>query len=539
MVFDRTVVSAAIAISLLSLASNASAQEPPVPTAVVQGTDAATTRVTPAPRKVRRLRRTAPALVRAAPVAPQSAASAASQTTNGRATGSGGAAGASGTAGGVGGARRVGNVQGTSASPTTPTSLPPGTFDLSNGLTFLANYTSESAGNPIGGIRQGVRYADQFFLGADADLGKLAGVSGAFLHVIGTLRDGHSLTNDLIGNSISVQEIYGGGQTYRLTYLSYEQKLFDDRVDIEIGHIPGQTAFLASPFYCNFQNNSVCGSPNVAFADTNFTYFPAPTWGGVLKTQLTDRYFFNVGAYEVAPDSTLRTDHGVDFLEPATGFNVPFELGYATTFKNDPYPRHYGVGAIIDQSTYADAVVDQQGGQRVFTGLSGAQRFGRTAAYQRFDQTLYRPDMASPRGLSVFALAIEGTGGRQVEDYEAELGAVYLGPFASRPLDSLDFVVSTQHYSDLGVAGIRSSRIAQGLSTSDIDRQETFFELNYGIQVAPYARLTPNIQYVLDPDQLRYPDRPKPIPDALVIGAKLSIDLFTLAGLAKGPEDRL
>ncbi len=100
-------------------------------------------------------------------------------------------------------------------------------------------------------------------------------------------------------------------------------------------------------------------------------------------------------------------------------------------------------------------------------------------------------------------------------------------------------MVSTQHYSDLGIAGIRASRIAQGLSTGDIDRQETFFELNYGIQVAPYARLTPNIQYVLDPDQLRYPDRPKPIPDALVIGAKLSIDLFTLAGLAKGPEDRL
>ena len=300
--------------------------------------------------------------------------------------GPGSAGGASGTAGGVSGARRVGNVQGTSAAPTTPTTLPPGTLDLGNGLTFLANYTAEAAGNPVGGIRQGVRYADQFFLGADADLYRLIGVKGAFLHAIGTLRDGHSLTNDLVGNSISVQEIYGGGQTYRLTYLSYEQKLFDDRVDIEVGRLPGQTAFLASPFYCNFQNNSICGSPNVAFADTNFTYFPAPTWAGVLKTQLTDKYFFNIGAYEVAPDSTLRTDHGVDFFEPATGFNVPFELGYATTFKNDTMPRHYGVGAIIDRSSYTDAEFDQQGGQRVLTGLGGEQRFGRTATYERFDQ---------------------------------------------------------------------------------------------------------------------------------------------------------
>lgn len=450
------------------------------------------------------------------------------------ATGPGAAQGASGTAGGVGGARRVGNVQGTSASPTTPTALVPGTLDLGNGVTFLANYTSESAGNPFGGIRQGVRYADQFFLGADADLGKLAGVQGAFLHAIGTLRDGHSLTNDLIGNGISVQEIYGGGQTYRLTYLSYEQKLFGDRVDVEVGRIPGQTAFLASPFYCNYQNNAICGSPNVAFADTNFTYFPAPTWAGVLKTQLTDTYFFNIGAYEVAPSSTLRTDHGVDFFAPATGFNVPFELGYATTFKNDAMPRHYGIGAIIDRSAYSDAVVDQQGGQRVFTGLGGEQRFGRTAAYQRFDQMIYRPDPESPRGLSLFGLAIEGTGGRQVENYEIEFGAGYLGPFASRPLDSVNVAIATQRFSDIGISGIRAARLAQGLGTGDIARNETFLELNYGLQVSPAVRLTPNLQYIIDPDQLRYPLRPKPIPDVLVVGAKLSVDLFTLAGLAKG-----
>ena len=507
----------ALAVGTLLLPIGSAAAQDGVPPAAVQGTN-------PAP---------------ATSATPQSAGSGTAQTTNGRATGAGGAAGASGTAGGISGARRVGNLQGTSASPTTPTSLPPGTLDFGNGITALANYTSESAGNPVGGIRQGVRYADQFFFGTDIDLQKLAGVQGTFLHGIFTQRDGHSLTNDLIGNSISVQEIYGGGQTYRLTYLSIEKKLLDDRVDLEVGRIPGQTAFLGSPFYCNFQNNAVCGSPNLAFADTNFTYFPAPTWAGVLKTQLTDRYFFNVGAYQVAPESTTRADHGVGFFAPSTGYNVPFELGYATTFKNDPYPRHYGIGAIIDQSQYSDAEFDQQGAQRVVTGLPGVTRFGRTAAYGRFDQTLYRPDMESPRGLSVFALAIGGTSGRQVEDYQLTLGAVYLGPIASRPLDSLDFVMSTQRYSDIGIAGIRASRIAQGLSTSNIDRQETFLELNYGIQVAPYARLTPNIQYVIGPDQLRYPTRPTPIPDVLVIGAKLSVDLFTLAGLAKGPQDRL
>ena len=452
-----------------------------------------------------------------------------------RTPGPGTATGASGTASGIGGAGRAATVQGTTSTPTTPTTLPPGTLDFGNGITALANYTGEAAGNPFGGIKQGGRYADQFFLGFDVDLNKFAGLQGSSFHIIGTQRDGHSLSNDLIGNSISVQEIYGGGQTYRLTYMSLEQKFFNDRVDVEVGRLPGQTTFLANPLHCNFQNNTICGSPSIAFADTNFTYFPAPTWAGTLKLKLTDKYFFNTGAYEVAPSVGNRDDHGVDFLARATGFYVPFELGYATTFDNDPMPRHFGIGAIIDQSPYNDATFDTQGGLSYLTGFPAQQNFGRTLTYGRFDQMIYRPDPSSPRGLSVFGIALGGTSGRQTEDYYFGFGAVYLGPFESRPYDSIDAFVSTQAYSDIGLANIRNTRRAAGLSTNNVATNQTFFELNYGLQVSPAVRFTPNLQYILDPDQLRYPFREKPIPDTLVIGAKLSVDLFTLAGLAKGP----
>ena len=49
------------------------------------------------------------------------------------------------------------------------------------------------------------------------------------------------------------------------------------------------------------------------------------------------------------------------------------------------------------------------------------------------------------------------------------------------------------------------------------------------------VRLTPNLQYIVNPDQNNEPFRVRPIPNAFVIGAKLSVDLFTLAGLARGP----
>ena len=148
-----------------------------------------------------------------------------------------GSAGQGGGAQGISGAdtaRGTARAQGATAGPA-KAALAAGTLDLGNGLTFLLNYTSESAANPIGGIRQGTAYTAQVFFGVDADLSRIAGIDGATFHAIVTQRHGRSLSGDFIGNDTSVQEIFGGGQTSRLTLLSYQQKLFDNRLDVEVG----------------------------------------------------------------------------------------------------------------------------------------------------------------------------------------------------------------------------------------------------------------------------------------------------------------
>lgn len=153
-------------------------------------------------------------------------------------------------------------VEGNTAAPPT---LLPGTLDLGNGISTILNYTGEFTANPEGAIRQGSDYAGQVVFGLDPDLGRLAGIDSGAVHTIVTQRNGRSLSDDFIGNSTSVQEIYGGGRTAHLTMLSYEQKLFDT------------PNFLASPFYCNFQNNGICGAPKSIFKMTNFTYWPIAT----------------------------------------------------------------------------------------------------------------------------------------------------------------------------------------------------------------------------------------------------------------------
>lgn len=418
----------------------------------------------------------------------------------------------------------------------TPAPLPAGTFDLGNGLTFLVNYTSESAANPFGGIRQGTAYAAQAFIGIDADLNRLAGIEGASLHAIATHRHGRSLSNDFIGNNTSVQEIFGGGQTARLTLLSYQQKLFDNRLDIEVGRLVANINFLSSPFYCNFQNNATCGNPTFVFKTTNFTFFPVSTWGAHAKGWLTDKVFFHAGVYEVNPNTQRPTDNGIDFsTRGATGVVIPMELGYSTTFANDPMPRNYGIGAVIDRSDYPDPVRDVAGGPLVFTGLDPFTRFGRSMVYARFDQMIHRREPTQPQGLTLFGVAMKATGGQQIEDYYLNLGLVQTGTFADRPYDTIGVVASTQKFSSLGLAGVRAARASQGLDPRDIATQQIMLELNYGIQLSPAARLTPQLQYIINPDQTRFPFRAKPIPDAFVLGAKFSCDLFTLFGLAKGP----
>ena len=57
-------------------------------------------------------------------------------------------------------------------------------------------------------------------------------------------------------------------------------------------------------------------------------------------------------------------------------------------------------------------------------------------------------------------------------------------------------------------------------------------ELNYGYQLSPTVRITPNLQGIINPDQNAEPFRTKNIPDALVIGCKATIDITTLTNIA-------
>jgi len=391
----------------------------------------------------------------------------------------------------------------------------PGTILYNHGISLTLNYTGEAAANPSGGIRQGSDYAGQIYLGTDFDMAKIAGLTGTTIHVAITQRHGRNLAADDIGNNTSVQEVYGT-QNLHLAVLTIEQKLLDGRLDITAGRTVANIAFLNSPLYCDFQSNSACGNPTFIFKDSNFTYFPASSWGGDARFLFTPTTYIHSGIYEVNPVDKTFLAHGFDFSgEHATGVVIPTELGYTTA------QNLYAIGGWYDTGAYQDPLNDQTGQPALLAGQPYANHHDRSGLFLRFTQNI------TTTGLAVFGVFMTKLSGEVNENQYYELGAVQTGTFAGRPQDTAGFVINDQDFSNAFV-----ENIAAASGNKNIPRREIMMELNYGAQLTPWLTAMPNLQYIINPDQSAEPTRRKNIPNAFVVGLKFTVDLAKLANLA-------
>ena len=102
-----------------------------------------------------------------------------------------------------------------------------------------------------------------------------------------------------------------------------------------------------------------------------------------------------------------------------------------------------------------------------------------------------------------------------------------MGTFPSRDKDTIGFVVNDQHFTNIALDAIRAARVSAG-GTPDIPTHETMMELAYGAQLTPALRISPNLQYILHPDQMSVPFRTSDIPNAFIIGFKFTLDFPTM-----------
>lgn len=400
------------------------------------------------------------------------------------------------------------------------------------GLDLRANLVSEAVGNVAGGRSQGLTAANEFNFGADADLGVLGIDDGGQVHATFTQRWGRSLSRRDIGNLVSVQEIYGTGEDFRLTELSFEQSFAGKHVDVSIGRIITESDFAVSPtlwghasLYCQFMNNGVCGTPVGVPVNSGYDAYPQSTWGGRIKVQPTDETQVQAGAYEVNPTLGLSANGLKLGTNGDTGAYLPLEIGWLPGHKlgglpsDDPaaLPGDYRIGIYYDTSHGTDPFANVSGKNLptpVLRSHSGRYGLWATAA-----QTVWRrpgDQAGDDRSLSLFAALNLGDAATALYRVYAEAGAVLKGTFSGRDDDTAGFAVTDtevnsrrRDYEDL--------LLSEGYAVTGKQVREIAFELNYAAPVYHGITLEPTAQLVLHPGAL------SEIPHAWVLGLRTSI----------------
>jgi porin len=376
------------------------------------------------------------------------------------------------------------------------------------GINLQLGYVSEIATNLRGGGETKWDYTDQWTFGSTFDLDRLVGIHDATFQVSFTSRDGNNLSkNANLGTLQQVQEVYGRGQTWRLTQFWYDQKYFNQILDWKVGRLGIGEDFAA--FDCDFQNLTFCGgAPGNIVGDYIFNW-PVSQWGTRAKIQLGSFGYFQVGIYDENPKYATSEDAITPrFYSDSSGVLIPVELAWLPTFGNGKLPGSYKFGFWGDNARAKDVVNDDNTVTADNPGVATDHVRGRFGGYINFRQQITHTDTGNPKGgLNLFLNAVFADDRTATTDRQVAVGGIYTGPFSFRPDDDIGFAAGTTHVND---------RIANAEGNEGSDRQhsEYVFELFYTVRPVRGLQVRPNVQYIIDPGGTSHNN------DAVVLGLK-------------------
>jgi porin len=421
------------------------------------------------------------------------------------------------------------------SSSTAFVNLPPvtefGRAAANKGVTFIGGYIGQFASNVVGGAQQGGKAFDyQVYGGVNIDLGTMFGLQGGSLQAVMSERSGYNLAQKSINNSVSVQSDWGGNETYHLMILTYKQKLLNDALEVTLGRISSNFSIIPDKVNAYFLSNAVSGGPFYFAFNSNITSTQVPSWAASVSGRIANDLHYAEWLFDSIPEQQLPAHHGFDFsFADSVGAISVTRLDYSTSFLDDSYPRHYGVGVVIDRTPYTYLLYD-----------SATHRLGSGSGYGRSDillfgrQAIYRPDTTSKRNVSVFAQFMYGPNPHQTLAYQIIGGVVDQGPFASRPLDRIDLMVENLHYRDRYINQLYAYRVNVLGGKQRPSNNMIMGEINYDFYPAPWLDIMPNFQYIVNTDGLgfglsHYPKNN--IRNTYVIGLQFQVDWAAVLGL--------
>jgi len=392
------------------------------------------------------------------------------------------------------------------------------------GVEFSVTYTTDLAGNPVGGMRQGFTYTDNIAFGVKLDLEKLAGWRGATFTVAATDRNGDSLSQDFIGNQFTVQQIYGG-QTTVLTSLHLTQKFWDDKAGIKAGRFSAGDDFASSPLYWLYMNNGIDGNPQALPVNASFSAYPWASWAARMRVDPSPDWNAQAGIYQVSGRTFARNLNGLNLaFDPTDGVMFIGQIGWTPELLKHPatrsemdseelkneglqppedamrgMPGHYWFGGYY--STWS--LYTQFG-----TEDTGANAYG---FYWHGDQMVYQETPGGTQGLILWSAFVYSPQESMAKlPFQWNGGAIYRGLFPRRDKDAAIFGLAYGRFSGAYGASGEAYR-AQPVS------YEMALEWGYRIQFNRFFYVQPDVQHIIQPGGTGA------IPDALVLGMQIGV----------------
>jgi porin len=380
------------------------------------------------------------------------------------------------------------------------------------GVDVSAGYTGEIGWNFAGGQRHKVTEAGQFALGVTLDAERIAGIKGGTFQATATYRNGRDLGQRAgLGVLQQVQEIYGRGQTFRLTQLWYEQKLAGDAVAIKAGRATVGEDF--SSFGCTFMNLTFCGSQPGNLVGDYWYNWPVSQWMARVKVSHRD-FYAQTAVYQVNPRNLEKDFFG--HTKGGTGVLVPVELGWSPQFGSNQLIGSYKVGGWYTNTNANDVFLDVNHNPRVVTGLEPLQRSSRYGFYiNAWQQLIGTSANGKPlTGVGVFANFTQADRRTSVTDNQIALGVFWKPPIKSLPDDVLAFAVGRTNV---------NSRFTRGeeLDPTHPEPQSAEYaaEVYYSVHPTHWLEMRPNVQYI------HHPGGRSNANDIGVLGLKASVTL--------------
>jgi porin len=307
--------------------------------------------------------------------------------------------------------------------------------------------------------------------------------------------------------------------TTRLWELWYQHSFLNGAFDVKLGQQSIDQEFMTSANGAIFINTAMgwpllpsvdmyAGGPAYPLSSLGVRFRGTPAQnvtllGGVFQDNPPGGPFANDsqlrGSTRWGGNFNLRT--GALFIAEAQySLNQPPPAGApADAPKFNGLPSSFKLGAWYDTASFPDRRLDTAGISLASAASNGVTkaRNGNWSVYGVADQGVWRPAPDSPMLVSLFARAMGSTGDRNLIDFGVNGGVTVKALIPGREDDTLGLGFG---FGSIGSSARQLDRDLVAVSgPRPIRSNETFIEVTYQAQVAPWLQVQPDFQYVIRP----------------------------------------